>query len=82
VSKKRASDAIDADVGSLTLSLSNILPPVLKPDEAIPVDQWVREYPFDVADWGDRKVEYEDDSVLPVRPRWSGQLFTKKPTAT
>ena len=74
------SDEIDGDFRSLTLSLSTPRHP-LKPQDKVPVSKWVGGYPFDVADWGDRKPKYQGGPLFPKKPRWSGQLFPKKPPA-
>jgi hypothetical protein len=72
------SDEIDGDFRSFTLSLSTPLPPLLKPEDKVPVSK--RRHPVsDVADWGDRQPKSPGGSLFPTKPRWSGRLFPTKP---
>ena len=72
--KKLPRDEIDRDFRSLTLSLSTPLPPLVKPEDAMPVDQWIIQPVFDVSD----SVDREPTVTVRRKPRYSGAMFPKK----
>jgi hypothetical protein len=74
VGEKLPRDEIDRDFRSLTLSLSTPLPPLVKPQDGVPVDQWIIHPVFDVSDSGDR----EPTVAGRRKPRYSGAMFPKK----
>jgi hypothetical protein len=65
VATKLPPDEIDGDFRSFTLSLSAPPPPLLKPEDNVPVSSLIVRPMSDVADR--------------QRPRYSGALFPKKP---
>jgi hypothetical protein len=56
-------DEFEEQVPPLTIPL--MLPPALRPEDAMPVSQWIPEMPFDVAVWGDNEPRYADGRDTP-----------------